>query len=133
MAAAHAAVAGTVAAHAAEVRETGPVEGPADAADMRERLLIAVLDELARWYRAWLDQPQPGDADGCGLRAEYLRRSGTVGMAVTVMLPGGQNLTGMAAGIDTAGRLEVRTPAGLVQVSAGDVVHLRGATPQTAG
>ena len=82
---------------------------------------------------AWLDQPQPGDADGCGLRAEYLRRSGTVGSAVTVMLPGGQNLTGMAAGIDAAGRLEIRTPAGLVQVSAGDVVHLRGTTPQTAG
>lgn len=125
MAAAHAAVAGTVAAHAAEAR--------ADAADIRERLLIAVLDELARWYRAWLNQPQPGDADGCGLRAEYLRRSSTVGAAVTVMLPGGQSLTGMAVGLDAAGRLEVRTPAGLVQVSAGDVVHLRGTTPQTAG
>jgi len=131
------------AARPAEARGAGPVEaweaGPADApgpgagADMRERLLTAVLDELARWYVAWLDQPQPGDADGCGLRAEYLRRSGTVGSAVTVMLPGGQNLTGMAAGIDAAGRLEIRTPAGLVQVSAGDVVHLRGTAPQTAG
>jgi BirA family biotin operon repressor/biotin-[acetyl-CoA-carboxylase] ligase len=100
---------------------------------MRERLLTAVLDELARWYRAWLDQPRPGDADGCGLREEYLRRSGTVGAAVAVMLPGGQNLTGTAAGIDAAGRLEIRTPAGLVQVSAGDVVHLRGTGPQTAG
>ena len=100
---------------------------------MRERLLTAVLDELARWYRAWLDQPRPGDADGCGLREEYLRRSGTVGAAVTVMLPGGQNLTGTAAGIDATGRLEIRTPAGLVQVSAGDVVHLRGTGRQTAG
>jgi BirA family biotin operon repressor/biotin-[acetyl-CoA-carboxylase] ligase len=126
-----------------EARGAGPVEawgagqagapGPGAGTDMRERLLTAVLDELARWYVAWLDQPQPGDADGCGLRAEYLRRSGTVGTAVTVMLPGGQNLTGMAAGIDAAGRLEIRTPAGLVQVSAGDVVHLRGTTPQTAG
>jgi len=107
--------------------------GPADDADTRERLLTAVLDEFARWYRAWLDQPRPGDADGCGLREEYLRRSGTVGAAVTVMLPGGQNLTGTAAGIDAAGRLEIRTPAGLVQVSAGDVVHLRGTGPQTAG
>ena len=110
-------------------REVGPV----DDADTRERLLTAVLDEFARWYRAWLDQPRPGDADGCGLREEYLRRSGTVGAAVTVMLPGGQNLTGTAAGIDAAGRLEIRTPAGLVQVSAGDVVHLRGTGPQTAG
>jgi BirA family biotin operon repressor/biotin-[acetyl-CoA-carboxylase] ligase len=107
--------------------------GPVDDADTRERLLTAVLDEFARWYRAWLDQPRPGDADGCGLREEYLRRSGTVGAAVTVMLPGGQNLTGTAAGIDAAGRLEIRTPAGLVQVSAGDVVHLRGTGPQTAG
>ena len=107
--------------------------GPVDDADTRERLLTAVLDELARWYRAWLDQPRPGDADGCGLREEYLRRSGTVGAAVTVMLPGGQDLTGTAAGIDAAGRLEIRTPAGLVQVSAGDVVHLRGTGPQTAG
>jgi BirA family biotin operon repressor/biotin-[acetyl-CoA-carboxylase] ligase len=143
--------AGAGAAGPAEARRAGPVEawgegpveargggqagapGPGGWADMRQRLLTAVLDGLARWYRAWLDQPQPGDADGCGLRAEYLRRSGTVGMAVTVMLPGGQNLTGMAAGIDTAGRLEIRTPAGLVQVSAGDVVHLRGTAPQTAG
>ena len=107
--------------------------GPVAGADMRERLLTAVLDELARWYRAWLDQPRPGDADGCGLRAEYLRRSGTVGTPVTVILPGGQHLTGTAAGIDTAGRLEIRTGTGLVQVSAGDVVHLRGTGPQLAG
>jgi BirA family biotin operon repressor/biotin-[acetyl-CoA-carboxylase] ligase len=55
-----------------------------------------------------------------------------VGTAVQVMLPGGQNLTGVAAGIDAAGRLEIRTPTGLVQVSAGDVVHLRGTAPQAA-
>ena len=126
---------------AEEQRAVGPAEapglaearGPMGEADMRERLLTAVLDEIARWYRAWLDQPRPGDADGCGLREEYLRRSGTVGTAVTVTLPGGQNLTGTAAGIDAAGRLEIRTPAGLVQVSAGDVVHLRGTGHQTAG
>jgi BirA family transcriptional regulator, biotin operon repressor / biotin---[acetyl-CoA-carboxylase] ligase len=120
------------AAGAAQVPGAGSAEGAADGADMRERLLTAVLDELARWYRAWLDQLQPGDADGCGLRGEYLRRSGTVGATVTVMLPGGQNLTGTAAGIDAAGRLEIRTGTGLVQVSAGDVVHLRGTAPQAA-
>jgi len=100
--------------------------------DLRERLLIAVLGELARWYRAWLDQPHPGDADGCGLRQEYLRHSGTVGAMVTVMLPGGQHLTGTATGIDPAGRLELRTSTGLVQVSAGDVVHLRRADTAAA-
>jgi len=122
-----------LAAQAGQARGAGPAEGPADGADMRERLLTAVLNELARWYRAWLDQPHPGDADGCGLRGEYLRRSATVGTPVTVLLPGGQNLTGTAAGIDTAGRLEIRTGTGLVQVNAGDVVHLRGAGRQAAG
>jgi BirA family biotin operon repressor/biotin-[acetyl-CoA-carboxylase] ligase len=102
-------------------------EAAAPGSDVRERLLTAALDELARWYRAWLDQPRPGDADACGLRAEYLRRSDTVGAEVTVMLPGGQSLTGTATGVDPAGRLEVRTPAGLVPMSAGDVVHLRRA------
>jgi len=120
-------------AQAGQARGAEPAEGPADGADMRERLLTAVLDELGGWYRAWLDQPQPGDADGCGLRGEYLRRSATVGTPVTVMLPGGQNLAGTAAGIDTAGRLEIRTGTGLVQVSAGDVVHLRGTAPRGAG
>jgi len=111
---------------AAPQATAGGAAGPAGP-DVRERLLIAVLGELARRYRGWLDQPAPGDADGCGLRAEYLRRSATVGAVVTVMLPGGQRLTGTAAGVDAAGRLEVRTPAGLVPVSAGDVVHLRRA------
>jgi len=111
---------------AAPQATAGGAAGPAGP-DVRERLLIAVLGELARRYRGWLDQPTPGDADGCGLRAEYLRRSATVGAVVTVMLPGGQRLTGTAAGVDAAGRLEVRTPAGLVPVSAGDVVHLRRA------
>jgi BirA family transcriptional regulator, biotin operon repressor / biotin---[acetyl-CoA-carboxylase] ligase len=106
---------------------------PAAGTGMRERLLTAVLGELARWYRAWLDQPHPGDPDGCGLREEYLRRSGTVGAAVTVMLPGGQSLTGTAAGIDAAGRLEMRTGTGLVRISAGDVVHLRETHPLAAG
>ena len=111
---------------AAPQATAGGAAGPAGP-DVRERLLIAVLGELACRYRGWLDQPAPGDADGCGLRAEYLRRSATVGAVVTVMLPGGQRLTGTAAGVDAAGRLEVRTPAGLVPVSAGDVVHLRRA------
>ena len=105
---------------------------PTAGVDVRERLLTAVLGEFADRYRAWLDQPHPGDADGCGLRQEYLRRSGTVGTVVTVMLPGGQHLTGTAVGIDPAGRLELRTPAGPVKVSAGEVVHLRSAETATA-
>jgi BirA family transcriptional regulator, biotin operon repressor / biotin---[acetyl-CoA-carboxylase] ligase len=69
--------------------------------------------------------PAPGDADASGLRAEYLRLSGTVGRAVRVSLPGGQVLTGTAKDVDEAGRLVIRTASGLVAVSAGDVGHLR--------
>ena len=130
---AQAAGTGPAAAGAAQAGDAEPAQGPAAGTDMRERLLTAVLEDLARWYRAWLDQPQPGDAGRCGLREEYLRRSGTVGAKVTVMLPAGQSLTGTATGIDAAGRLEVRTPSGLVQVSAGDVVHLRGTAARPAG
>lgn len=101
----------------------GPLAGAGG--DARGRLLLAVLGEFARWYRAWLDQGSPGDADSCGLRQEYLRWCATVGREVTVSLPGGRSLTGTAAGIDAAGRLELRTGSGVVQVSAGDVVHLR--------
>ena len=98
-----------------------PAAGPPG----RERLLIAVLTDLARWYQAWLEQDHPGDADGCGLRQEYLRCCATVGKEVIVLLPGDRSLAGTAVGVDPAGQLEVRTPSGLVRVSAGDVVHLR--------
>jgi BirA family biotin operon repressor/biotin-[acetyl-CoA-carboxylase] ligase len=94
----------------------------------REELLAWVLGVLARWYLAWRDQPVPGDADACGLRAEYLRRCATIGQQVTVLLPGGRSLAGRAAGVDSAGRLEVITASGPAQVSAGDVVHVRPAT-----
>src|SRR5262249_30322172 len=106
---------------------------PSAGREIRERLLTGVLREPARRYRAWLDQPHPGDADGCGLRREYLRRSGTVGAAVTVTLPAGQSLTGTAAGVDAAGRLEIRTGTRPGRVSAGDVAHLRPADTLPAG
>lgn len=88
----------------------------------REELLGAVLRELEHWYLA---EAVAGDADESGLRAEYLRRCATVGEQVRVELPGGRSLTGVAADIDTGGRLIVRTPAGMTPVSAGDVVHVR--------
>jgi BirA family biotin operon repressor/biotin-[acetyl-CoA-carboxylase] ligase len=94
----------------------------------RERLLTGVLACLARWYLAWRDQPVPGDADACRLRAEYLQRCATIGQQVTVLLPGGRSLAGRAAGVDRAGRLEVITESGAVQVSAGDVIHVRPAS-----
>lgn len=90
----------------------------------RASLLLAILGELEHWYRAW--QRAGGDPDRSALRAEYTRLSATIGRTVRAELPGGQALSGPAAGVDSDGRLLVRVSSGSeVAVSAGDVVHLR--------
>jgi BirA family transcriptional regulator, biotin operon repressor / biotin---[acetyl-CoA-carboxylase] ligase len=95
----------------------------------RERLLTEILAVFEHWYQAW--RQAGGDPDRCGLRAEYTRLCATIGRRVRVELPGGQLLSGLAAGVDPDGRLLVRvsSAAGLpdaeVPVAAGDVVHLR--------
>jgi BirA family transcriptional regulator, biotin operon repressor / biotin---[acetyl-CoA-carboxylase] ligase len=90
----------------------------------RASLLLAILGELEHWYRAW--QQAGGDPDRSGLRQEYLRWSATIGRTVRAELPGGQALSGSAAGVDSDGRLLVRvSPGAEVAVAAGDVVHLR--------
>ena len=90
----------------------------------RASLLLAILGELEHWYRAW--QRAGGDPDRSGLRAEYTRLSATIGRTVRAELPGGQALSGPAAGVDSDGRLLVRvSPGSEVAVAAGDVVHLR--------
>ena len=90
----------------------------------RASLLLATLGVLEHWYRAW--QRAGGDPDRSGLRAEYTRLSATIGRTVRAELPGGQALSGPAAGVDSDGRLLVRLSSGSeVAVAAGDVVHLR--------
>ena len=90
----------------------------------RQELLLATLEEVEHWYRAW--QRAGGDPDRSGLRQEYLRWSATIGRTVRAELPGGQALSGPAAGVDSDGRLLVRLSSGSeVAVAAGDVVHLR--------
>jgi BirA family biotin operon repressor/biotin-[acetyl-CoA-carboxylase] ligase len=52
--------------------------------------------------------------------------SSTVGRQVSVHLPSGQTLNGLALGLDPHGRLEVQGADGvIVTVGAGDVVHVR--------
>jgi len=46
-----------------------------------------------------------------------------------VTMPGTEVISGTAAGVDWAGRLEVRTEHGRVSVTAGDVVHVRPHDP----
>ena len=90
----------------------------------REKILLTILAGFERWYRAW--RQAGGDPDRSGLRPEYDSRSATIGRTVRAELPGGQALSGPAAGVDSDGRLLVRVSSGAeVPVAAADVVHLR--------
>ncbi len=94
------------------------VEGAARAD--RDLVLRGVLAEFEYWYQAWVADPGSGR-----LRGEYLRLCATLGRAVRVDLPGGRVISGTASDVDPDGRLVVRTAAGPIAVSAGDVVHVR--------
>jgi BirA family transcriptional regulator, biotin operon repressor / biotin---[acetyl-CoA-carboxylase] ligase len=91
----------------------------------RAKLLTEVLAGVEHWYQAW--RRAAGDPDRCGLRAEYALACATLGRPVRVERPAGQPLSGLAAGVDSDGRLLLRVSSGtdLVPVAAGDVVHLR--------
>ncbi|MEU4569708.1 biotin--[acetyl-CoA-carboxylase] ligase [Micromonospora sp. NPDC023956] len=93
------------------------------AATDRDPLLRALLRAVADWYDRW--RSAGGDAVGSGLRDAYLAACGTIGRPVRVLLPGGDELTGTATGIDADGQLLVDTVAGERSLAAGDVLHLR--------
>jgi len=92
-------------------------------------LLTAILAGFEHRYQAWVQAD--GDPERSGLRAEYTGLCATIGRRVRAELPGGQLLSGLAAGVDPDGRLVVRvspdsvSPDSVVPVAAGDVVHLR--------
>jgi BirA family transcriptional regulator, biotin operon repressor / biotin---[acetyl-CoA-carboxylase] ligase len=90
----------------------------------REDLLAGILRELARWYTAFKDDPDPARA---GLLAEYRALCATLGRRVRVELPGDRVLSGVAEDIDADGRLLVACSSGAppAAVSAGDVIHVR--------
>ncbi|PWJ52790.1 BirA family transcriptional regulator, biotin operon repressor / biotin-[acetyl-CoA-carboxylase] ligase [Quadrisphaera granulorum] len=111
--------------------------------DVLVRALVrALLAEVERFEAA------DGDAAGSGLAARAAEACSTLGRRVTVHLPGGEQLHGIAEGLDGHGRLLVRpdtasegngdddggdgdgdgdrdSGASAVAVSAGDVVHVR--------
>ncbi|MEU0623743.1 biotin--[acetyl-CoA-carboxylase] ligase [Streptomyces rubiginosohelvolus] len=92
----------------------------------RETLLRAVLRSVEHWYGAW--KAAAGDAAASGLQAAYAAGCATLDRRVRAELPGGASLVGEAVAIDGDGRLVLSTEDGLQQpVSAGDIVHLRGA------
>lgn len=83
------------------------------------REVLRSLEALFVQWRADLGDPTRGLVDS------YVRRCGTLGRQVQVDLPSGEQIRGMATGIDTDGRLEVRTSEGPRILGAGDVVHVR--------
>lgn len=125
-----------------ELPRTGPGSLPATSLLLsgasvldRAALLTAILAGLEQRYQAW----RQAGGDPGPIRAEYTALCDTIGREVRVELPGGQALSGEAVGVDSDGRLVVRSgdstgdsaggsPArdsSEVAVAAGDVIHVR--------
>lgn len=89
----------------------------------RAAVLVGLLGALERRYLRWA--AVLGDPVSSGLAQDYLTWCGTVGTTVTVALPDGSTLDGVAEAVDWDGRLVVRTDAGVVELASGDVRHVR--------
>src|SRR5262249_55674934 len=76
----------------------------------RDPLLRAVLRQLAADYTAWGNAG--GDPKVSGLHAAYTEVCDTLGRQVVVSLPGGDEVTGLATGVDADGRLVLRAQDG---------------------
>ena len=110
--------------HASELPDTGTSLSVVTGAPVdRGPLLLAFLRAVERRYRAWVDAL--GDPVASGLARDYLAWSSTVGTTVTVTLPDGTTLAGVAQAVDWDGRLVVATAGGTVELASGDVQHVR--------
>jgi BirA family biotin operon repressor/biotin-[acetyl-CoA-carboxylase] ligase len=89
----------------------------------RAPVLLAFLRSVEQRYGRWTEAL--GDPVSSGLAQDYLGWSSTVGSQVTATLPDGSTLEGLASAVDWDGRLVVATPAGTVELAAGDVQHVR--------
>jgi BirA family transcriptional regulator, biotin operon repressor / biotin---[acetyl-CoA-carboxylase] ligase len=89
----------------------------------RGPVLLAFLRAFEARYRRWSDGV--GDPVSSGLARDYLAWCSTVGTTVSVALPDGSTLEGVAQAVDWDGRLVVATPQGPVELASGDVRHVR--------
>ena len=93
-----------------EIRGAGPVD--------RWRLLSDVVARIDQHVTSWHDEP-------AGFLPAYRDHCATLGARVRVDRVDGATLEGDAVGVSDAGALLVDTGAGVVDVHAGDVHHLR--------
>ena len=89
----------------------------------RAAVLLAFLRAFERRYLRWVQVL--GDPVSSGLAQDHLAWCSTVGKPVTVSLPDGSTLEGVAEEVDWDGRLVVRGPGGPVALASGDVRHVR--------
>jgi BirA family biotin operon repressor/biotin-[acetyl-CoA-carboxylase] ligase len=89
----------------------------------RTRLLIAIATHLDHRVLQWTDVH--GEAEACGLAADYAAACVTLGREVRVSTLDGSELTGHAVQIASDGRLLVDIDGELTAVGAGDVTHVR--------
>jgi BirA family biotin operon repressor/biotin-[acetyl-CoA-carboxylase] ligase len=89
----------------------------------RGAVLLAYLRAFERRYLRWVGVL--GDPVSSGLAQDYLAWCSTVGTTVTVTMPDGSALHGVAEAVDWDGRLVVRTRGGVVELASGDVRHVR--------
>lgn len=103
------------------------VEGAVSLVDLgvpapdRQRIVVRLLHELGNRLESWR---RAGGADA-GLAADYRAASLTLGRRVRALLPGEQEIVGVARDVDDQGRLVIESDGRPVTVSAGDIVHLR--------
>ena len=89
----------------------------------RGPVLLAYLRAFERRYRRWV--AALGDPVVSELAADYLAWSSTVGTQVVVTMPDGSTVEGTAEAVDWDGRLVLRTAGGVLELSSGDVRHVR--------
>jgi BirA family biotin operon repressor/biotin-[acetyl-CoA-carboxylase] ligase len=89
----------------------------------RSSLLATILAQLGLQYLGWREAG--GNAETCGLAADYQERCATLGQNVTVTTGDGTTLRGYATGIDAEGRLRVTADGHEHLVASGDIEHIR--------
>lgn len=86
-----------------------------------EGLLSALACSFASHFDAWREARADGAGDPFNaIRQRWLARAAGIGQTVTVRLSAGER-RGAFMGLDAAGRLQLRTPAGTELIDAGDL------------